>query len=112
MQSRLVGCSRSMPGAAAAYSSRVAGDLEGEQLADLRRRRPGREVGAGDAEPVEVLLRQVDPAAAQVLADVADEVRQLEGLAERLRRGRRRAASSGSRIGTICSPITAAEPYM
>ena len=34
-------------------------------------------------EPREVLLRQVDAAAAQVLADVADEVGELERLSER-----------------------------
>ncbi len=46
------------------------------------------------AEAVEVLLRQVQAAAVEVLADVADEVGQLEGLAER---GRRRRGLRGER---------------
>ena len=56
MQSRLVGCSIAMPGSASAYSARVRAISKAQQLADVRRRRAGREVGAGDAEPVEVLL--------------------------------------------------------
>ena len=89
-----------------------AGDLEPQQLDDVRRRRSRRQVGAGHAEPVEVLLRQVDAAAAQVLGDVADEVGELEGLAEGARVRPAARSSSGSRIGTICSPMTAAEPCM
>jgi hypothetical protein len=49
-------------------------------------------VVAGDAEPVEVLLRQVHPAQVEVLADVPDEVGELEcqpQLPGRLAGGRR-----------------------
>jgi hypothetical protein len=70
------------------------------------------EVLAGDAEDPEVLHRQVDPAALEVLADVADEVGQLEGDAEVAAYGSATSrGTSGSRTGTISRPITAAEPY-
>ena len=85
MQSRLLGCSRSMPGSAAWYIARVRATSNASSSRTVRRRGARREVGPGDAEAVEVLLRQVDPAAAQVLGHVADEVRHLEGLAEIVR---------------------------
>jgi hypothetical protein len=40
------------------------------------------QVGPRDGEPGEVLVGEVDPAPAEVLGDVANEVRQLEGQAE------------------------------
>ena len=61
----------------------------------------------------EVLERQVDPAAAKVLADVADEVGELERDAEVpcVPADDVGLPGSGSRTGTICRPMTAAEPY-
>ena len=63
------------------------------------------------AEAVEVLLRQVDAAPVEVLSDVAEEVGELERVAEVARRPRA-SGCSGSRIGSIISPMTAAEPSM
>jgi hypothetical protein len=61
-------------------------DLVPDDVLDLWRGDPGGaggdQVGLGDAERREVGQRQVDPAALQVLADVADEVGELEGQAE------------------------------
>ena len=57
----------------------AAGDLEAHDLAPLRRRPAERGVGGVAAE---VLLGQVDATAVQVLADVAQEVGQLEGVAQ------------------------------
>jgi hypothetical protein len=42
----------------------------------LRRHRPGADV---HAEPPQVLLRQIHPAEVEVLADVTQEVAELEG---------------------------------
>src|SRR5690606_28505924 len=52
--------------------------LEGDQLPQRPAGAAGAEVVLGDPETVEVLLRQVDAAAPQVLGDVPQEVRQLE----------------------------------
>ena len=65
-----------------------------------------------DPEPLEVGQGQVDPAAAEVLGDVTDEVGQLEGQTELAGRLPGRGRSAGSRIGSIIVPITAAEPSM
>ena len=63
------------------------------------------------AEPAQVLLREVDPAAVEVLADVAQEVGELEGEAERA--GRRDGIRGrGRSTGSIISPMTAALPSM
>ena len=92
-------------------------DLPRQQVADRLVDASASEPVAVDAEPLERLLRQVDPAAAQVLGDVADEVRELEGACRgrwRAPRGRPSAVASSARprMGSICSPMTAAEPHM
>ena len=69
----------------------VALDLEGHQRAPLRGDDPGVRVGA---EPAQVLLGHVDAAPVEVLADVAQEVGELEGEAERA--GRRDGIRAGS----------------
>ena len=65
-----------------------------------------------DPEVPQILLRQVDPAAVQILVHVAQEVGQLEGQSERP--GRRLGLRAGrlAAPGSIISPITAAEPSM
>ena len=72
----------------------VALDLEGHQCPPLGRDDPGVRVGP---EPAQVLLRQVDPAAVEVLADVAQEVGELEGEAERA--GRPHGIRAGAQHG-------------
>ena len=71
----------------------VALDLEAHELAP-RRRHPAR-VRVG-AEAAQVLLRHVDAAAVEVLADVAQEVGQLEGQPEGPRRARARRGRAGA----------------
>ena len=69
--------SRAIPRVGVGVERAVALDLVGQQGPALRRHRAReREV---DPEALHVLLRQVDPAAVEVLVDVADEVGQLEG---------------------------------
>ena len=68
--------------------------------------------GGIGAEAIEVLLRQVHAAAVEVLGDVAEEVGELERVPEVAGGLAARPGSSGSRIGSIISPITAAEPSM
>ena len=107
-----------MPGAARAVDRPGAGDQVGQRPAHARLGAlPGpapRQQLAVHAERRELLGGQVDPPAVEVLADVAQEVRELEGDAQRgrvrarPRRGGRRVPSTGS----TCSPITAAEPCM
>src|SRR5215207_4908119 len=53
-------------------------DLEGQQLGDRRGGQRGGQVGPADPEALQVLGGEID----QVLADVADEVGELEGQAE------------------------------
>ena len=55
-----------------------AGDLEGQQAPDGAVHDAEREMLTGDAERLQILLRQVDPSAPQILADVAKEVAELE----------------------------------
>jgi hypothetical protein len=59
-----------------------AADLELDERSDRRCRnafrRRGEQVGPGDAECSQVLLRHVDPVPSQVLTDIPDEVRELE----------------------------------
>ncbi len=57
-------------------------DLVGHQRAKSRARLAFQQVGFGDAMTGELVLRQIDAAAARVLADVTDDVRELEGDAE------------------------------
>jgi len=54
-------------------------DLEEHQPLELGRLPPGDQVGLRDAEPRELLGRDVDAVALEVIADVARDVRELEG---------------------------------
>jgi hypothetical protein len=56
--------------------------LEGQQVTDGRVGRAGGQVAPADAEAVQVLGRQVHPAAGMVLGHIPDEVSQLEGQAK------------------------------
>ena len=107
MQSRLVGSSISIPGSASAYTSRAratsnaaaCGPPGGRPQARSARVTPNRSRSSWG---------QVDAAAAEVLGYVADEVRELEGVAEVRawpRRGVERPEDRHHR-----RPITAAEP--
>src|SRR3989440_4088151 len=58
--------------------------LEAHQLAPLGRHPAGRDVGVLDTEPPKLVLRQVDAAEGPVLGDIANDVDQLQGDAERL----------------------------
>src|SRR4051794_6622566 len=60
-------------------------DLEGDQGPDALGRRRGHEVRFLASEPREVLLQQVDAAAAEVLAHVLEVLGDLEGAADRVR---------------------------
>ena len=99
-----------MPVAAVVVQRAAAVDLEAHQVDERRR---AATLGEVDLEALEVVLGQVLAAAVEVLVDVAQEVGQLERLAEGAGRARgRRPGPRGSRIGSIISPITAAEPSM
>ena len=63
-----------------------AGDLEPQQVAHAVVHHLAFEVGPGEPESRQLVHRQVDPSEVQVLADVSDEVGQLEGHAQVLRR--------------------------
>ena len=54
-------------------------DLDRDQGAKLRRRRPEAERGSIDAEALELLCGEVDPVELVVDPDIPDEVRELEG---------------------------------
>ncbi len=85
-------------------------DLEPHQVDERRACTTFAEV---DPEPPQVLLGQILAPTVQVLGDVAHEVRELEGETEiACRAERSRRGSVGSRIGSIISPITAADPSM
>src|SRR5688572_11589104 len=56
--------------------------LEAKQIDDWWRQEAGPEVALLHAEPLEIFARQVDPAAHDVSADIADDVGQLQGQTE------------------------------
>ena len=100
-----------MPGSAAVVELVAAGDLAVQQLDHRGRRRVGRarrhQVLEREAAGGEVLHGQVQPTADQVLAHVADEVGQLERLAEQRRVRRRlrgRHAGGGAEDGQHHQP--------
>ena len=74
--------------------------------------RAGGQVLGVDPEAVQVLGGQIDPAAGVVLAQVADEVGQLEGQAELAGVLPGPGGSAASRMGVIMVPMAAAEPSM
>ena len=82
MQSREVGCSSRMPGSAERKISRQRAISWASSRRTGPSTTPASRLLAGHPEQPQRLLRQVDPAAAQVLADVAQEVRELERDAE------------------------------
>ncbi|CAB4883434.1 unannotated protein [freshwater metagenome] len=53
-------------------------DLKPERILDRRRRDPGLEILAGDAERRELVERKIDASPIKILADIADEIRELE----------------------------------
>src|SRR3954451_19579289 len=69
-------------GSGGALEATYPGDLEPQQVPDPVVDAALLEVPASETEPLEVLDREIDPTPVEVLADVADEVRQLEGDAE------------------------------
>ena len=84
-------------------------DLEGIRSRHAGVDPAGPRVGA---ETAEVLLWDVDAAAVEVLADVAEEVGELERAAQVAGRSEDGRRPTGSRMGSIISPITAADPSM
>ncbi len=72
-------------------------DLESHQLEELRRRRPASELVLGDTEASQIFERQIDPAAAIILGDVAQDVGPLERQAA-LDGGRRRRRVAGAQM--------------
>ena len=101
-------CRRSGPSAAAACAIPVSAKAYSARLRSISYARNARHSGVTrrcvevDAEASQVLLRQVHPAAVEVLVDVAQEVGQLEGQPERagrrvrLRAGRLAAPAASS----------------
>ena len=71
-----------MAGSASANSARARRTSSASERAQLGRGRAAREVGLRDAVRGAVVGGQVDPVERGVLADVADEVGELEGLPE------------------------------
>src|SRR5207249_8735607 len=77
-----------------------AGDLEGEEAAEVVVGRASRQRGAAFGEAIQVLLRDVDAAARQVAGHVLPEVGELERGADvvRARLARRGAVAGGSAL--------------
>ena len=91
MPGRTRGSSRAMPGSAVRYQDSVDGDEVGQCTPEPGLDDPG-PVAAGqqvlvDTEGREFVGRQVDAPAIEILAHIAQEIRELERLAQR--RGRR-----------------------
>ena len=74
----------------------------------------GAQVGFVDAEGPQFVGGQVDAVAVEVFADVAQEIGELEGLAERggCGFGLARRGTTVPRTGSSCRPIAAADPRM
>ena len=85
MQSRTAGCSMAVPGRDARSSrlTRATWNCRAARSGGVATR--AGQIRGMDLEPGQLVQGQVDPAAVQVLAHVADEIRQLE----RRRRGPR-----------------------
>ena len=99
-----------MPMSAERVQLAASGDLE----AASARRTPAshRRIRRVDPETPQVLLRHVLATPVEIFGDVAEEVGELERVAQVPGVGRRVRRAVGSRMGNIISPMTAAEPSM